>query len=794
MGYVALRLLLGVWVEQPALNVLSVLPVFLIAWFWGMRYAILFAFLILPAHSLIFFITNPAAGWQLLPQERFDQIGFVLLIVFGMIIGRIRNLQWALERELKHRLAVEESLRYTETKYRTLVEQVPAAIYIDEIDDNGVSTTTYMSPQFETMLGYSVAEVKADPDFWPTLLHTEDRQAALAQDNRHYVTGEPLAQEYRMVAKNGRIVWIRDEAVTLHDEQMNLYSQGILRDITERKHAEDALKASEARFRLVFELSQIGLAIAALNGRYQQVNQALCNMLEYPKHELIGKSFADVTHPEDIETNNRLTQDLLAGTIPHFQIQKRYLTKTQQTIIVILQVMLVNDEAGTPLHFLAEVVNITEREKARLALLEQEAYIRQLYQITSHISQDIEEQINHALTVARRMLGLDIAIISYINNDVYTILYFDPPEANLHRGQTFPLGDTYCSITLQTNGVVEIPHTNQSPYRQHPCYTIFQLEAYLGVPLQVHGKPYGTLNFSSPHARSEPFRPVDHDFITLLANWMGAAIERKLAEDALQETQIALIQARDKAIAADHTKSELLANVSHELRTPLGVILGNAEILQEGIYGSLTEKQQKAVFRILTSTNFLTTQVNDLLDMSRLEAGKLQLKLENFSPADLLNQIQTQMHILAESKNLNFTTQIDPGVPQTVLGDSLRIKQILFNLITNAIKFTEVGQVQVKVSKPSETYWSIQVSDTGLGISTEAQQFVFEPFRQVDGSTTRIHKGVGLGLAIVKQLTNLMGGQIMLQSQMGQGSTFTVQLPLSPVFPASAELYKEANI
>lgn len=250
--------------------------------------------------------------------------------------------------------------------------------------------------------------------------------------------------------------------------------------------------------------------------------------------------------------------------------------------------------------------------------------------------------------------------------------------------------------------------------------------------------------------------------------------DRKQAEEALA-------QARDQALEASRLKSQLLAKVSHELRTPLNAILGFAEMLEFGLYGSLSNTQQKeTVSEIIDSTHYLTTLVNELLDQAQLESGKLKLNIAPFAPANLLDDVQSTMGILAQNKGLKLTTQINGNVPKSLPGDYARLQQILVNLVSNAVKFTMQGQVDVRLYCPNGNYWALQVTDTGPGIPAEAQKHIFEPFQQVDGSVTRQHRGTGLGLSIVKQLADLMGGHITLTSREGQGSTFTVSLPLQP--------------
>ncbi len=247
-----------------------------------------------------------------------------------------------------------------------------------------------------------------------------------------------------------------------------------------------------------------------------------------------------------------------------------------------------------------------------------------------------------------------------------------------------------------------------------------------------------------------------------------------------KQAEVELAQARDQALEASRLKTELLAKVSHELRTPLNAILGFAELLEIGIYDPISEKQKSAVSEIIDSAHNLTNLVNDLLDQAKLDAGKLELHLTSFAPADILKKPLSKLEALAYEKSLNLTAEIAAEVPPVLTGDPVRLQQILVNLISNAVKFTQTGAVQVRLDRPDVAHWSMQVADTGIGIPHEAQAHIFEPFGQVDGSMTREYAGTGLGLSMVKQLANLMGGEVILESEVGRGSTFTVLLPLPP--------------
>jgi len=225
-------------------------------------------------------------------------------------------------------------------------------------------------------------------------------------------------------------------------------------------------------------------------------------------------------------------------------------------------------------------------------------------------------------------------------------------------------------------------------------------------------------------------------------------------------------------------KSTFVAIVSHELRTPLNAVLGYAEMFKEAVYGPMNEKQVNMAERIMKNTQRLLGLINDLLDQAQMEAGKLTIHMAPLKPADLLETMHGLMDKTASDKRLRLTSEIGDELPEVLNGDAARLQQILVNLVNNAIKFTDQGEIRVRLLRTDDTKWGIEVEDTGQGIPEADLPYIFDTFRQVEGATTRVHGGFGLGLSIVKQLVNLMSGDIQVKSTMNSGTKFVITLPL----------------
>ena len=228
----------------------------------------------------------------------------------------------------------------------------------------------------------------------------------------------------------------------------------------------------------------------------------------------------------------------------------------------------------------------------------------------------------------------------------------------------------------------------------------------------------------------------------------------------------------------ERLKSTFVAIVSHELRTPLNAILGYAEMFKEAVYGPMNEKQINMADRIMNNSGRLLGLINDLLDQAQMEAGKLTVDMGRVKPSELLENLHGLLDKTASDKSLRLTSEIDDSLPETLIGDGARLQQILVNLASNAIKFTDTGEVSIRLFRSDIAKWGIEITDTGRGIPAAELPYIFETFRQVEGAATRTKGGFGLGLAIVKQLVNLMNGDIKAASEIETGTTFTVILPL----------------
>lgn len=406
-------------------------------------------------------------------------------------------------------------------------------------------------------------------------------------------------------------------------------------------------------------------------------------------------------------------------------------------------------------------------------ILEQGRRIRALHEIISRPDLSFDEQIDETLRLGCNLLGTEIGKVGRQepeNNASHFLNTVTMTNLPVRRGLIFPLDKTFCQITFAAPDTIAISHVAESEYKDTPAAKFLGVQSYIGCSINVHGKKFGTVNFSNRAPVAKPFTEADKDLVKLIGSWISVMMERQLEAEELRH-------AKEKAEAANLAKTTFLANMSHEIRTPLTSIIGFADGALDA--GQTMEQRVAALVAIRHSSDHLLHLINDVLDFSKIEAGELDIDKH---PADLLQIIADVESIVrghALKKNLDFNIDYEHPLPKTVFTDALRVKQILLNLISNAVKFTQAGSVRIVVKYDVErSMLQVSVIDTGIGMSDEQAKNIFRPFKQADASISRRFGGTGLGLSLSRRLAELLGGDLSVKSIEGKGSIFTLNLKL----------------
>ena len=408
-------------------------------------------------------------------------------------------------------------------------------------------------------------------------------------------------------------------------------------------------------------------------------------------------------------------------------------------------------------------------------LLEQGNRIRALYNVSTQSGTDIDTQISLMLKLSCELLNMEIAKVCQVDVDknTNTFLYtYAPSVSDAIPGTVVNFDTSLNMIPFSQNKTIHIEHVSKSTLINSNNLNSKNIESYIASVLFVHGMKFGAINFASHTPRSSLFNETDIDLANLISSWVSLALERK-------QDQSELLKAKEDAESANTAKSRFLANMSHELRTPLNAIIGYSEILCEDAQDNHHEFYMHDLENIHESGGHLLHLINDILDLSKVEAGKMTVHIEKISVLGLIHEVAEIIKPLAMVNDNQITIECDDDIGD-IHADITKLRQILMNLLSNSCKFTKNGSISLSVTSNithSEPDFTFTISDTGIGMNSEQMNKLFKPFTQADDSTIREYGGTGLGLTISKYFINMMGGNITLESYPNQGTTFTVHIP-----------------
>ena len=641
--------------------------------------------------------------------------------------------------DITERKRAEIRLRDSEEKYRSLIESSEAIIAT--IDREGVYR--YLNHMAAETLGST-----------PETLVGKQMQDYFTPD-----TAEYQLNLIRQVIDSGRGAVV--EAPTIIMDQPRWYRTSIQPifnadgtanqvmfnsiDITDRKETErvmeERVKQATTEIRDLYDNAPTGYHSLDSDGKFMMINQTELNWLGYPREEVLGRPFTQFITPESLPTfQNNFPVFKQRGWVRDLEFE--LVRKDGTRLPVLVNAVLVKDEHGNYLTSRSTVFDNTERKKAEQALRESEEQNRLLFEQSPDAVLLMDEQ----------------GVIVRMNNAVELLTGY---PSNQLVGRTLDC----CNILPSEQIQLFATQVVKSLAEQTSFASVeFKIKRADDEIRDVGTRVFGLMLKGHPH---------------YLTTMRDITLEKQ-TEETLRASRDTLSQANRELARASTLKDEFLANMSHELRTPLNAILGLSEGLLEQFMGTLNEKQIKAITMIESSGQHLLTLINDILDLSKIEAGKMTVEIVPVAVQSVTNSSLAFVKELAQRKNIQLLTTHDPTI-EWIMADERRLKQMLINLLNNAVKFTpEGGNIELAVTSDAQNNrMSFSVRDTGIGIAPEDFTRLFKPFVQVDGSMTRSHEGTGLGLSLVARMAEMHGGSVSVASELGKGSCFTISLPWS---------------
>ena len=528
---------------------------------------------------------------------------------------------------------------------------------------------------------------------------------------------------------------------------------------------------TEGTLREFIDLSLNLLCIAGTDGYFKHVNPAWETTFGFTREELLSRPYLEFVHPDDREATTAEAAKIASGCNT-LSFENRYRCK-DGSYKWLLWSAVVRAERGL---IYAIAADITERKREEARQAAQYAVTRVLAEAptlargTPRILQAICESLNWSVGAIWRV-DHEEKLLRCVETWHMSAAQVKEFDRGTHSRTFSPGVGLPGRVWAQAQPAWIEDVTQDANFPRAKIAAREGLHAAFGFPILLGTEVLGVLEFFGPQIQQPDHRLLE--MMSAIGSQIGQFIERKEAEEALRGYARDLETARKRAEEATRAKSEFLANISHEIRTPMNAMIGMTEL---ALATRITREQREYLNAIQSSADGLLALVNDLLDFSKIEARKLQLDNVGFNLRDALEDTMRVLAPRADQKGLELACHIHRDVPDAVVGDPLRLRQVVINLVGNAIKFTEHGEVVLQVETEScgdgNAHLRFSVTDTGIGVSLEKQAVIFEAFSQADSSTTRRYGGTGLGLAISAQLVELMGGRISVESQPGRGSTF----------------------
>ncbi|MFP4528420.1 MAG: PAS domain S-box protein [Candidatus Kapaibacterium sp.] len=693
-----------------------------------------------------------------------------------------------LENEISDRREFEKHLRESEMKYRSYIDNAPDGIFL--ADDAG--DFLEVNAAVSRLTGYSVDELGTMN--FSDILHPENQGFGPKIFQRLGRTGRDRS-ELKFKKKNGVEYYLQVDIVTLESDR----HLGFCKDTTVRKLIEKNLANERSLLRSLINSVPDIIFIKDLNDRYLACNVAFEEFSGLREGRIIGMK-DDVLGEERLDEFFREKTMTSLESKPTRRFEEWVTYPDDSQILLDTIITSIFDVEGQVRGFVGISRDITRISQMSSELEKEDRILKGIAEITTMLLKTFNYKglLNDILRILGEVTEVDRVYIFEKNSDESEEILFSnsfewvrsgvKPQIVNPEVQNIPIRTTLPTIFAELEKFNPLAaRVEDLMPEENEFLSSHDVKSLLVIPIIVKDNLWGFVGFDDT-STGRRFRSKEVSVLMVAANAVGFAIEREEDIDMMEK-------ASREAVAANQAKSEFLANMSHEIRTPMNAILGFAELLDEQL--GQDAKTNEYIRGITASGKNLLELINDILDLSKIEAGKMEIVFEPVDPSVIINEIRQIFALKTREKDLEFVAGVDQELPRTLLLDESRLRQVLFNLVGNAVKFTHEGSVSLSVKSLNyDSYKSkldlvFIVEDTGIGIPEEQQEKIFEAFRQQQGQSDRQYQGTGLGLTITRRLVQMMGGSIQLKSRVGEGSRFEVYLPGVKI--AALELDNSSN-
>ncbi|MGK7933199.1 MAG: PAS domain S-box protein [Microcystaceae cyanobacterium] len=670
-----------------------------------------------------------------------------------------------------------ESFREMEERWQLVLKGTNDGIW----DWNLITNDLFVSSRWKEMLGYNDNELPNHFNTWYSLLHPKDQNQVvqtledyLAQKIPHY------SVKFRLKTKGGSYKWILSRGQAIWDQDGNpLRMAGSHTDISEQKETEESLELEKTLLRSVIDCIPDAIFYKDHRGIYLACNQAFQALLNRADTDIIGATDFDLFDSNQAMTSREQDQQMIT--------QKKS-QRTEEWVISSDGSRRLFDTLKTPLFDYGGIVigsigisrDITDRKQKEAALHQQAERNRLLSRVARQlIDQNLTAATQYTLEEIGKFTHSDRTYIIHYDGDKSEWImtdewFYQGMQSMINKGQHTPVTHfPWFSQQLLAGNCLKINQLTDLPIEaiaERKTFESSPSPTRVVVPMICGGQPLGYLGLNAN--KDKIWTEEEVSFLRLVGEFLAIAKVRSHAEESLK-------QAKEEADTANRAKSEFLAGMSHELRTPLNAILGFTQVMNRD--PDLSQEQQENISIISRSGEHLLELINDILEMSKIEAGRTTFNPSNFDLYQLLDGLETLLRLKAADKKLQLIFERDINVERYIKTDESKLRQVLLNLLGNALKFTDEGGIILRVkqgSQPNTLFF--EVEDTGHGIANSEIDQLFEAFGQTE-TGRKIQQGTGLGLPISQKFVQLMGGEIKVSSTVGQGSIFGFNINIEKV-------------